>query len=1017
MRNLHKFLAMALSLALMSSLAVTGVNASFTDSESIDHDGAVNTLTTLGVISGYEDGSFQPDGVVKRSEMAKMIAVILNGGKEPVLDTSSSSFSDTKDHWAKGYIEYCAAQGILNGYEDGTFRPEQTVTATEAAKMLLTAMGYHSDVFGFVGDRWALNVAVEANKAGLYEELLSVNPSAGLDRDSTAQMIFNALFAGTMEVSYQLDPATGKYTTTYVLDETNSLFDSKFHGDDSVSGILTGMSYNATKDTFTYTLDENQSFTCKGDYTDLYGMNVTVLQNTKPGEMEYGLFVKDGSILAESFATEVDISEIASSKRIEVAGKTYKTSGNRIEIRAYNGDEVAFNGNSLAAIKLIDTTGDGAANLMVVLPMTLDEVTYVGSDSYTFKNSGNLKKDTILTSEALSKGDKVLCVDAANTVEGKDTYTVVSPKTAVVESYKSAGGNQFRIDGQWMTLHSTVANALSSKDVGVTVEYVAFGSVLYAVEITSDAEGVEDIALVYDYDDKTTTGGSTTYTASLIFADGSKKTVSVVDEDGGAVSASGVNGKLVSFEILNGGYVLTAIDESNAAGFQNADNTGITLVDRSNATSGNIKSVKDANGKTGTYEIADDAIVFFYNSTDKTAKLYSGKELKSLPASTYTSTVTAYATERVNGFETVTALAVSHTAFPGTLLVGNQVGYLTADAYKTYEDGKWYVNYEMWTAEGAVTCREEGSVLTDRVAGNAVVFDSVADGVVKNLRIVDLDLGTVTGWDGSKRIQIAGSTDCSTYITAETQILYVDSSKKTGVSGGSIMMGADITGDGVADVNNVRYLYNSSKDMLEAIIVDVNNEMEAAESTKVSSSASAADVTNALKKVDTVTVGHDLSSGSVTVESGKTLILTAAQTSGVSVTIENGGTLVAPNGEIVGKNSLTSAGDITVSSGGANLTVTANADVVVNGDMVMGTNDTLNLSTYALKGVEGVTITIRNHSNTTCADNFFETMETTNAGELTGSADTTGTYTYRTWSYTDTNADAVKTVSGWVKVQ
>ena len=109
MRNLKKILALVLALAMSLSLVTIASGIDLGDAEDIDHTEAVEVLSTLGVIQGYEDGNYYPDRVVKRSEMAKMITYILTGGKEPVLDSSNVSFGDTKGHWAAGCIEYCAA--------------------------------------------------------------------------------------------------------------------------------------------------------------------------------------------------------------------------------------------------------------------------------------------------------------------------------------------------------------------------------------------------------------------------------------------------------------------------------------------------------------------------------------------------------------------------------------------------------------------------------------------------------------------------------------------------------------------------------------------------------------------------------------------------------------------------------------------------------------------------------------------------------------------------------------------
>ena len=164
MKNLKRVLSLALTGVMLVGMMAIGASAvDFTDGEDIVHTEAVNTMAALNIINGKDDGSFDPKATVTRAEMAKMITVALNGGVDPVLGTQTTpKFSDIGGHWAQKYIEYCANLGIINGRGDGTFEPNGIVTGTEAAKMILVAMGYDSTIFKFTGADWATNVNVEA---------------------------------------------------------------------------------------------------------------------------------------------------------------------------------------------------------------------------------------------------------------------------------------------------------------------------------------------------------------------------------------------------------------------------------------------------------------------------------------------------------------------------------------------------------------------------------------------------------------------------------------------------------------------------------------------------------------------------------------------------------------------------------------------------------------------------------------------------------------------------------------
>ena len=203
MRNLKRVLSLVMAVAMLVGLMVVSASAAgtyedFTDKDEIVNTEAVQTMVSLGVINGKEDGSyFDPDGTVTRAEMAKLIAVCLNGGKDPLLGTGAvvTNFSDVPStYWAAPYIAFCANLGIINGKGDGTFGPEEPVTGTAAAKMMLTALGYRSEIEGLTGAGWDLNSDTLANKVGLYNGM-NIVPSNGLSRDDTAQLIYNGVQA------------------------------------------------------------------------------------------------------------------------------------------------------------------------------------------------------------------------------------------------------------------------------------------------------------------------------------------------------------------------------------------------------------------------------------------------------------------------------------------------------------------------------------------------------------------------------------------------------------------------------------------------------------------------------------------------------------------------------------------------------------------------------------------------------------------------------------------------------
>ena len=93
---------------------------------------------------GLPGGNYGPKQNIDRASFARLVCVALNGGKEPQLGNLKTTFTDTQGNWAEKYIAYCVQQGIIAGKGNNTFAPAANVTGSEAAKMLLVALGYNA---------------------------------------------------------------------------------------------------------------------------------------------------------------------------------------------------------------------------------------------------------------------------------------------------------------------------------------------------------------------------------------------------------------------------------------------------------------------------------------------------------------------------------------------------------------------------------------------------------------------------------------------------------------------------------------------------------------------------------------------------------------------------------------------------------------------------------------------------------------------------------------------------------
>ena len=198
MRNLKRALSLLLAAAMLIGMMVVGASAvsynDFPDRDEIVNKDAVSMLTTLGIIEGTDQGTYNPTGDVDRAQMAKMISVALTNNEDcdTLYQNVNSGLTDIAANWARGYINYCYTLGIIAGRGDNTFDPSANVTGVEAAKMLLTALGYDASIEGLVGNDWALNTAALAQNLGIFRNFTK-DVSEPLNRDDAALLIYNAL--------------------------------------------------------------------------------------------------------------------------------------------------------------------------------------------------------------------------------------------------------------------------------------------------------------------------------------------------------------------------------------------------------------------------------------------------------------------------------------------------------------------------------------------------------------------------------------------------------------------------------------------------------------------------------------------------------------------------------------------------------------------------------------------------------------------------------------------------------
>ncbi len=113
----------------------------FKDDDEINNQEAVKYLQQRGILDGYADGSFKPQKSINRAESVKVLLEALGETPEEI-DNISHEFKDVSQNaWFNGYINRAKRKGIIKGYSDGTFKPEKTVNQAELLKIAFESFG------------------------------------------------------------------------------------------------------------------------------------------------------------------------------------------------------------------------------------------------------------------------------------------------------------------------------------------------------------------------------------------------------------------------------------------------------------------------------------------------------------------------------------------------------------------------------------------------------------------------------------------------------------------------------------------------------------------------------------------------------------------------------------------------------------------------------------------------------------------------------------------------------------
>lgn len=191
-------------------------------------------LYELGIMEGFGDGTFKGDDTLTRAEAAAIMVRLI--GLEDETEQGETAFCDVPEsHWASGYVNVAEANGIINGMGDGTFAPDGLVTYHQFAKMLVCLLGYEPAVFAN-GD-WASGAYLYvASRIGFTKGVSGIADES-ITRMTAARLVYNSLEADILEYETCVDTginSSGPYTPP-----PSKCILTEYLGCEKIDGVIT----------------------------------------------------------------------------------------------------------------------------------------------------------------------------------------------------------------------------------------------------------------------------------------------------------------------------------------------------------------------------------------------------------------------------------------------------------------------------------------------------------------------------------------------------------------------------------------------------------------------------------------------------------------------------------------------------------------------------------------------------------------------------------------------------------
>ena len=700
---MKKFLSLVLALVMTMSLVTVSAGAKdFTDNSKINYEEAVEVMSTLGVVGGYTDGSFNPQGTLTRGAAAKIICnLILGTTTADALTADAAPYKDvaTTNVFAP-YIAYCAKERIISGYADGTFRPANTLTGYAFMKMLLGALGLQADKEGYTGPNWSISVAKRALSKdvaldnGLKGEF---NGAKAATREEACLYALNMLKAGTF--SYPND-------NTVIVGNVSVSTSAKAEQDKKTpyyETVFKNLHANSTSDAFgrpatrwdykgvkigTYAKTPDLTYVGSQKINDIYAdLNMSTKDTTANLYVNGVSFdtAKNGKDAATFTVSK------ANDTKLDKLGGTADKIGNGTLIEVYRNDD----NNHVDVIAMSVYAG----KITDVKDATSKKDAYVVVDTDSTIADFNDEYET----EAFAEDDVVAFTYADGEIQTMYKMESVSGELTkkVIDKSLTLGDTTYKY-GKEKTFNGTSEAGLTNKS-SYDVYVDANGFALYIEETGAN---VSDYALLLNIN-----GDATNWIngnrAKLVFADGSVKTVDTDKDYSNAYDADDLPLLVRVKTNSDGEYKLSGSYESK----------GVPALENKKLT---------ADGKTVN---TDSKTIFVINKNGETAKfnVYTGiKNAPEIVDAANTAETYVYSKGGVAKVVYITGVATTNSSKDITFIAGKSASKLNAAtdtaAYYVYNA---VVKGEVTSVMIMAKADENGNVQSDAQINNPGDLDNV----------------------------------------------------------------------------------------------------------------------------------------------------------------------------------------------------------------------------------------------------------------------------------------------------